>query len=76
MAALGLVHTVHRVIEPLSEIAAELFPDIDQIHYLDESTLRDAIQLDGLSPDIVRRVCQLVMLAAERSDLVLLRHEP
>ena len=72
LATLGFVHTVHRVIAPLADIATELFPDIEQTHYLDESTLRDAIALDGLSPGIVRRVCQLVMLAAERTDIVLL----
>jgi len=72
VATLGFVHTVHRVINPLSELAAELCPEADQLHYLDESTLKDAIAHNGLTPDITRRVSQLVLLAAERSDVVLL----
>jgi len=72
LPTIGFVHTVHRVIPSLSEITDGLFPQMDQLHYLDESTLKDAIALGGLSADIVRRVCGLVVLAAERSDLVLL----
>ena len=72
MPTLGFVHTVHRLIPQLAALTSELFPDVGQTHYLDESTLKEAIALGGLSPDIVRRVCQLVLLAAERSNLVLL----
>ncbi len=71
MSTLGMVHTVHRVIPSLAALARELLPDVAQLHYLDESVLQDAIAQDGLSPDIYRRVGQLVMLAAERSDVVL-----
>lgn len=71
MPTLGLVHTVHRVIPGLAELGRELFPELAQLHYLDESVLQDAIREQGLTPDIVRRVCGLVELAAERSDLVL-----
>jgi len=56
---------------PLSDLATELIPDIRQLHYLDESVLQDAIATDGLTPDIHRRVTQLVLLAAERCDAVL-----
>lgn len=66
-----MVHTVHRVIPSLAALAGELLPDVAQLHYLDESVLQDAIARNGLSPDIQRRVCQLVALAAERSDVVL-----
>jgi len=68
---LGMVHTVHRVIPSLAGLAGELLPDVAQLHYLDESVLQDAIARDGLSPDIYRRVGQLVLLAAERCDAVL-----
>lgn len=71
MATLGLVHTVRRVIPGLSDLASELLPDVRQLHYLDESVLQDAIALNGLSADIIRRVRTLVALAAERSDVVL-----
>lgn len=71
MPTLGFVHTVHRVIPGLAELSRELFPDLQQLHYLDESVLRDAIREQGLTPGIVRRVCALIQLAAECSDLVL-----
>lgn len=71
MPTLGLVHTVRRVIPGLSELTTELLPDVRQLHYLDESVLQDAVALGGLSPGIIRRVAQLVLLAAERSDVVL-----
>jgi len=71
LATLGLVHTVRRVIPGLSDLAAELLPGVRQLHYLDESVLQDAIALNGLSADIIRRVRTLVALAAERSDVVL-----
>lgn len=71
MPTLGMVHTVHRVIPSLVALARELLPGVAQLHYLDESVLQDAIARNGLSPDIHRRVCQLVTLAAERSDVVL-----
>ncbi|MCE5239546.1 aspartate/glutamate racemase family protein [bacterium] len=71
MPTLGLVHTVRRVIPGLADLVAELLPDVRQLHYLDESVLQDAIVLGGLSANIIRRVRQLVQLAAERSDVVL-----
>ena len=71
MPTLGLVHTVRRVIPGLSDLTTELLPDARQLHYLDESVLQDAIALDGLSADIIRRVRVLVQLAAERCDAVL-----
>jgi Asp/Glu/hydantoin racemase len=71
VATLGLVHTVRRVIPGLSDLAAELLPDVRQLHYLDESVLQDAIALNGLSADIIRRVRTLVQLAAERCEVVL-----
>jgi Asp/Glu/hydantoin racemase len=71
MPTLGLVHTVHRVIPGLAGLGRELFPNLRQLHYLDESLLQDAISEGGLTPDIVRRACGLIALAAERSDLVL-----
>ena len=71
MATLGLVHTVRRVIPGLSDLTSELLPDVRQLHYLDESVLQDAIALDGLSADIIRRVRALVQLAAERCEVVL-----
>jgi Asp/Glu/hydantoin racemase len=70
MPTLGLVHTVRRVIPGLSELTGELLPDVHQLHYLDESVLQDTIA-GGLTAGIVRRVCQLVLLACERSDVVL-----
>lgn len=71
MATLGFVHTVHRIIPDLATLGRELFPDLQQLHYLDESVLGDAIRQEGLTPGIVRRVCTLIQLAAECSDLVL-----
>jgi Asp/Glu/hydantoin racemase len=71
MLTLGLIHTVRRVIDPLATLAEELLPGVKQLHYLDESTLRDAIATGGLTPDIIRRVCSLILLAAERADVVL-----
>lgn len=71
MATLGFVHTVHRIIPGLAGIGRELFPDVQQAHFLDESTLQDAIRAGGVTPDILRRVCALVALAAESCDLVL-----
>lgn len=71
MATLGMVHTVHRVIPSLASLGQELLPGVRQLQFLDESVLQDAIAQNGLSPDIYRRVGQLVLLAAERSDVVL-----
>lgn len=71
MATLGLAHTVRRVVMPLSDLTSELLPGARQLHYLDESLLQDAIAQGGLTPDICRRVTQLVLLAAERCDVVL-----
>ena len=71
MATLGMVHTVHRVIPSLASLGQELLPGARQLHFLDESVLQDAIAQNGLSPDIYRRVCGVVLLAAERSDVVL-----
>lgn len=71
MPTLGMVHTVHRVIPSLADLARELLPGVSQLHYLDESVLQDAIAQNGLSPDIYRRVGQLVIRAAERCDVVL-----
>jgi Asp/Glu/hydantoin racemase len=71
LPTLGFVHTVHRVIPGIADLARELFPDLAQLHYLDESVLQDAVREGGLTPDIVQRVCQLIALAARSSDLVL-----
>lgn len=71
MPTLGFVHTVHRLIPGLAELGRELFPTLEQAHFLDESVLREAIVAEGLTPDLIRRVCDLIVLAAAGSDLVL-----
>ena len=71
MPTLGFVHTVHRLIPGLAELGRELFPTLEQAHFLDEAVLREAIARGGLTPDLTRRVCDLITLAAAGSDLVL-----
>jgi len=60
---LALVHTVHPVIPEFESLCRRLLPRARTAHFLDETTLRDVMAHGGLKPEIVRRVCDLVILA-------------
>jgi len=64
MGTLALIHTVHAVIPEFEALCGRLLPGTRTAHFLDETTLRDAMAQGGLNADIVQRVCDLVVLAA------------
>lgn len=65
MSTLALVHTVHSIIPEFERLCAQYLPGIRTAHFLDESTLRDAIKRGNADAQILQRVCRLICLAQQ-----------
>lgn len=63
MPTLALIHTIHTIIPEVEALCAKFLPGVRTAHFLDETTLRDAMKRDGADADIIQRVCTLVVLA-------------
>lgn len=62
---LALVHSTSVVVAPLSEVARDVLPDVEIIHYCDDTLLRDVRRAGRLTPEVARRYVHYVTLAEE-----------
>ncbi|MBM3933435.1 MAG: aspartate/glutamate racemase family protein [SAR202 cluster bacterium] len=61
----GMVHTVAGVVPMFKELAAELMPDTEVIHLVDEGLLKDVIATGELTPERAARLGKLASFAEE-----------
>jgi aspartate/glutamate racemase len=61
----AMLHTVPTLAGPLADLAAELSPGTQIIHYVDESLLQDTIAHDGPPPHVQRRLVSYAVFARE-----------
>lgn len=65
MATLALLHTAGVNVTTFQALAAELLPDIQTFHMLDESLLKNTIRDGAMSPLTARRVAGHIISAEE-----------
>lgn len=65
MATLALLHTAGVNVSTFGTLAAELIPDVQTFHMLDESLLKNTIRDGSMSPLTARRVVGHVISAEE-----------
>ncbi|MGE5482947.1 MAG: aspartate/glutamate racemase family protein [Bacteroidota bacterium] len=63
--ALVMIHTVQVLPKPLGQTFAEAFPDLNLVHMLDESLLRETLREGAITPQVVRRLGRLAVSAEE-----------
>ncbi|MBI2941693.1 MAG: hypothetical protein HYY04_14780 [Chloroflexi bacterium] len=61
----ALVHSTSVVVAPLSEVAREVLPGVEILHYCDDTLLRDVRRAGKLTPAVARRYVHYVTLAEE-----------
>jgi Asp/Glu/hydantoin racemase len=61
----GMVHYIVRNVELFNRIAAEVMPDVEVIHLVDEGMLKELLRGMGLTELMARRLQTLVSLAEE-----------
>lgn len=69
---IAMLHTVPALAAPLAELAEEVRPGAEIIHFADESLLRDTIAAGDPPPHVLRRVVAYAAFAAESGAGVLL----
>jgi Asp/Glu/hydantoin racemase len=62
---LTLIHTSAIMIPVFGELCAELLPDVELVHTVDESLLKDVISCEVLSKSTVRRVVGHILSAEQ-----------
>ena len=62
---LALVHSTAVVVAPLSEVARQVLPEVEVIHYCDDTLLRDVRRAGRLTPEVARRYVHYIALAEE-----------
>ena len=65
MKTLALVHSTSVVVAPLSQVGREVLPEVEIIHYCDDTLLRDVLRAGHLTPDVARRYVHYIALAEE-----------
>jgi len=69
----GMVHSVAALVSAFNELAAELLPDVEIIHLVDEGLLRDVLSSGQLTPSMARRFGLLASFAKESgAEIVML----
>lgn len=72
MATLALLHTAAVNVQTFQGLCAELLPDVQTFHMLDESLLKNTVRDGAMSPLTARRVAGHVVSAADAgADAVL-----
>jgi Asp/Glu/hydantoin racemase len=70
---LALIHTVSSIIDPFQDLCCEILPDIEIFNILDESLLKNVIEIGELAPQVYKRVTNYVVSAQEAgADAVLI----
>lgn len=62
---LALIHSTSLVVGPLGELAREVLPEVEIMHFCDDTLLRDVRLAGRLTPAIARRYVGYVTTAAE-----------
>lgn len=62
---LALVHSTSVVVGPLGDLARELLPDVEIVHFCDDTLLRDVRTAGLLTPAVARRYVHYVASAEE-----------
>lgn len=65
MKTLAVVHSTSVVVASLSQVAREVLPEVEVIHYCDDTLLRDVLRAGRLTPAVARRYVHYVVLAEE-----------
>jgi len=60
----GLIHTGFALVKVLTELFTKLMPQVELIHIVDDSLLKDVIAAGKVNKDVIRRICGY-MIAAE-----------
>jgi len=70
---IGMVHSVASLVSVFNELAAELLPDVEIIHLVDEGLLKDALARGQLTSSMARRFGLLASFAEESgAEMVML----
>jgi len=70
---IALIHTTKIVIEPIQKLFTEIIPEVKIFHLLDEGILEILFKKGGITPQVNKRVCNLVISAEEAgADLIML----
>ncbi|MBF7096741.1 aspartate/glutamate racemase family protein [Alkalibacter mobilis] len=68
----AVIHTFLYSVEDLKKLFREKLPDVEMINIVDDSLLEEALANKGLTPGIVKRICQYATTAQEMdADLIL-----
>jgi len=67
MIRVGFIHTTRVVIEPIHNVVTSKLPNIDLVHFLDESILITLKQYKGINDEIITRVREMAK-SAERAQ--------
>ena len=62
---IALIHTIHQIIPFLQSIFAQLIPEADSVHLLDETILPEAIEAGKITTNICQKVLQMVKNAED-----------
>jgi len=72
MKKVGVIHTSLALYESINKTFRELMPDVKVINFIEDTMLKDVIANNGLTPEIIRRICGYVLQAQTAgADVVL-----
>lgn len=70
---LALIHTVSSLIDPFRDLCREILPEVEIFNIIDESLLKNVIEVGELAPQVYKRVANYVVSAQEAgADAVLI----
>ena len=59
----GVIHTFLYSVEDIKKIFSEKLPEVEMVNIIDDSLLAEALANKGLTPGIIRRICQYAIQA-------------
>lgn len=62
---IGFVHTGVAIADMFKPMIAERLPGISTFHIVDDSLIQETLEMDGLTPLILKRLCNQICLAEE-----------
>lgn len=62
---IGLIHATIAAVGPMREVFARRLPQVEVLNFLDEGLLKRLNELGAITPEIVRRMANLVLMAQE-----------
>ena len=65
MVKIGLIHTSFVSVEDLKALFAEIIPDAELTNIVDDSLLREVMRNKGITPSIIKRMCNYVQALEE-----------